>query len=230
MYNHIIHYGCSFTYGVDSGGDGIDDDEKSYPFYLSKITGIPYTNRANSGSSLSQISLKVQEDLQHGNDDEGKLAIVNLTSPYRIISSVAPWWKSTHNGIDIYSSNVNSQTSGVSEERKNLMNVKKLLSFEEDWIWHLNGYNIINSIYYQLMSNGIDVVFVDMLYDIHRMYEYFPLGKEIKDVVVTGNDKPVRLDANIPIQFESKSNHLYAKGYEMLAEYIHTRMVEKNIL
>ena len=230
MYNKIIHYGCSFTYGVDSGGDGIDDDKKSYPFYLSEITGIEYINRSNSGSSLSQMSLKVQEDLQNKNNCEGKLAIVNLTSPYRIISSVAPWCKSTHNGIDLYSSNVNSQTYIDDEKRAHLMDVKKLLAFEQDWIWHLNGYNTINSVYYQLMSNGIDVVFVDMLYNIQSLYEYFPLGGKISDVMITGENGSVLSDAKIPNEYKSKSKHLYAKGYEMLARHIYHKMVEKNIL
>ena len=50
-YKTFVHYGCSFVFGQDSGGDGINDEALTYPAHLSRLCKNHYVNKAESGQS-----------------------------------------------------------------------------------------------------------------------------------------------------------------------------------
>lgn len=79
-YKTYVHYGCSFTYGQDSGGDGIHDDSLSYPAHLSNIVGNKYDNRASQACSNHRMMYEIFFDIYNNNIPDDSLIIVNLTS------------------------------------------------------------------------------------------------------------------------------------------------------
>jgi hypothetical protein len=237
MYNKIIHYGCSFTYGVDSGGDGIDDPTKSYPAYLSKKTNIPFLNRANPGASLNQIALKIHEDLQNPASeiqDKNILVIVNLTDVFRMISSTCDWWPSTVNGHKLSVCNINATTqfkisSGLDAALNSLIN-------EQEWVFYYYAYNIINSIHYQLVTANKKFVFVDMLTDITALEQYFKLSVDIKNKILTNDVNTfknfssfVRFNQLSPTYY-SHDGHYSSKGYKLLADLVLCKLQEMSVL
>lgn len=231
MYSKIIHYGCSFTYGVDSGGDEIDDLTLSYPAHLSRKTNIPHVNRANPGASLEQMALIVHEDLQNPDSDihePNALVIVNLTSHLRIMSTVARWRESYINKKYFGVCNVNPSTPiGIKPQMDNIL---KSFAEEEEWLFYHRAYNIINSINNQLTLANKKFVFVDMLLNINDMEQSFKLHPSIKQNMLTNEVGSFFKSIRFPASFYSKSKHYYSEGYEAMAEIILLGLQEMKIL
>ena len=231
MYSKIIHYGCSFTHGQDSGGDGIYDPDQSYPAHLSKKTNIPFLNRANLGASLDQIALKIHEDLQNPASDinnKNVLVIVNLTSPFRIMSTAASWWTSIVNDHQLGVCNINASTEfNIKPEIDTAINT---LINEKDWLFYYRAYNTINSIHSQLSLAKKTFVYVDMLADIIELEKYFKLHSAIKNKMLTNEIGSLVKSISIPSTFYSKSGHFVGQGYECAAELILFGLQEMKLL
>ena len=231
MYSKIVHYGCSFTYGVDSGGDGIDDPDQSYPAHLSKKTNIPFVNRSNPGASLDQIALRIHEDLQNPAsdiNDKNALVIVNLTSPFRIMSTAATWWSSIVNDHQLGICNINASTEfninqGIDTAINTLIN-------EKDWLFYYHAYNTINSIYSQLSLEKKKFVYVDMLVNINELEKYFKLHSAIKNKMLTNEVGSIVKSISMPKTFYSKTAHFTGQGYELTAELILFGLQEMKLL
>lgn len=231
MYSKFIHYGCSFTYGQDSGGFEIDDPSKSYPAHLGKMTGIDFINRSNKGASLEQIALKILEDLTNPLADihhDNVLVVINLTSAFRIMSSLRTWWTSNINDHKFNLCNINPSTSD--DISKEITDIKKKLIYEEDWIMYFSAVNIINSICNQLKLHKIDFVFVDIILDINNIIRYFPLHKNLLDKCVMFGKKQSGIVRYIADQGKiyhdcySESQHYNSKGYKLMANLIFEKL------
>ena len=237
MYKTFIHYGCSFTYGQDSGGDGIDDPDKSYPAYLSKFSNNDFVNRANPGASLEQIALTITQDLNNLNSDihnDDVLVIINLTSALRIMSSVIRWWTVNINERDLGICNINPVTPlNISPQ---VTDIHKKLIHEKDWVMYFSAYNILNSISNQLEINNKNYIFVDVLLDLNQVVDYFPIHKNTRDKCITFGIKGCGIVRHIANQgkkyksFYSKSQHYYATGYRHMAELVFDKLKEKALI
>lgn len=233
MYKKFVHYGCSFTYGQDSGGDDIDDYNKSYPAYLSRLVNNDFVNRANAGASLEQISLNILQDLSNPESDINKknvLVIVNLTSAFRIMSSLKNWWSIDINNKSLSLCNINPVTpDSISKE---INDIQKKLIYEQDWIMYFNAYTILNSIFNHLTLYKKDFIFVDVLLNLNTVTEYFPLHDAIRKKCINFGSNRSGIVKHIADQgkkyhhFYSKSQHYNSNGYKHMAELVFEKLKE----
>lgn len=231
MYSKLIHYGCSFTYGEDSGGLRNHDPDLSYPAHLSKKTNIPYINRANNGASLDQISLKIVEDLQNPDSeihDPDVLVVVNLTSPFRILSTVCNWWPANINNNEVTVCNVNPSTNF--KINRELTKLLSRFAVEQDWLFYFYAYNIINSIHNQLTLYNKHFVYVDILLNAKDIEQYFKFHVSIKDKIIDGESGSMVRSLIIPDSYYSPSAHFVSEGYNFLAEAVLSSLKEMKIL
>jgi hypothetical protein len=231
MYSKLIHYGCSFTYGEDSGGFGINDPDLSYPAHLSKKTNIPYINRANPGASLDQISLKIVEDLQNPDSeihDPDVLVVVNLTSPFRILSTVCDWWPVNLNNHEVTVCNVNPATNfKINSEFTKLLS---RFASEQEWLFYFYAFNTINSIHNQLTLYKKHIVYVDMLLNVKSVEQYFKFHSSIKNKMICGESGSMVRSLIMPDSYHSPSKHYVSEGYNFLAETVLSSLKEMKIL
>lgn len=231
MYSKFIHYGCSFTYGEDSGGLGNHDPDLSYPAHLSRKTNIPYVNRANNGASLDQMSLKIVEDLQNPNSeihDPDVLVVVNLTSPFRIMSTICKWWPSNINDNEVAVCNVNPATNF--KIKPELTKLLSRFGAEKDWLFYFYAYNIINSIHNQLTLYKKNFVYVDILLNRKDIEQYFKFHSSINDKIIDGESGSMSRSLIMPSSYYSPSNHFVSEGYNCLAEAVLSSLNEMKIL
>lgn len=235
MYSKLIHYGCSFTFGQDSGGTDIHDPKKTYPAYLGAMTKIPFVNKGDKGASLDHIAFKILGDLENKNSDiheENTLVVVNLTSAFRVLSSVDNWWIVKIGDKDYKFCNANPVTSD--RMTKELLAIKKRFLYEKDWVMFLSAFNLINSMYNQLTLHNKNFIFVDVLSNLNEIQEDFSLHEKIKEKCITIDGKGiVRYIADEGKKYHdcySATQHYNSKGYKLMAKLVLKELKDKKII
>lgn len=230
-YKKFIHYGCSYTYGEDSGGDAVDDDSLSYPAHLSRIVGNEYINRARKGSSNDLSFSKLHADILSGEADTNTVIFFNLASISRTIYIN----KDMNNFINL------------PEEQYRYMSIipnyaYPVSFFNKFKIKHYLFQNYVQSYYAQediafqfnLMKNilaarelcknyDIPIVFVDMACNLHN--EQHNKYVDYKKFNIVSPDRDSFAGAVLKEkQYTSKSYHLYSEGYKRIAEMVYAQI------
>lgn len=210
-YSILQHYGCSFTFGEDSGGDNINDDSLSYPAHLSRLLGNLYVNKGKRASSNSSIFYKLYNDIENSQIAEDTLVVVNLTNSFRY--SLIKEWNRPCDKLSTFLQ-YNNETYRVLNFNSNHLvnsNVDVTHIFElPDYYFTLESMRSIYSIIGLLNKYEIPYIFLNML-----------LNKSDSDLAKFTLNPLHNLVSKVPEKFRSSSNHFTSKGYKILANNVY---------
>lgn len=224
-YDCIVHYGCSFTFGQDSGGDGIHVDELSYPSFLSKLLKNEYVNRAKMGSSNYEIYSRLWIDIHNKNFNKNTAVIVNLTSPFRTCYVYEPIDFIDSN--DMFVQNKQLRFDTVSTTSNKRIDYRDKFILQSDLRFYLDTIQTVNAIQNLAYQYKIPLLMLDMHCGTHyQMWkDYFPEFDADKHMI--RRDRPYcemvgkENMSGVPTNKGFKIGHYYAQGYENIANEIY---------
>lgn len=222
---NLAHYGCSFTYGQDSGGDDIDDPNLSHPSHLAKIFSTTYKSNSHKGDSNDTAFLYLYNDIINNKLTSDDIVFFNITSIYRTvyisdefminekISAGGHDWQ-FHNVLPNYDFNLNKHIC------KMYGDFRSSYYYQSEIIHHLNLLKNINTVKNICNDNNIDVVFVDLFGDLNNYKHYNFVQYKNTEILSIGNRSFVHYVRKHHSDTISKSHHFYSQGYEQIARYI----------
>lgn len=249
LYKHIIHLGDSFTYGQDSGGDGIHDLKSTYPEFLSKLNHMPYTNLAMPGySNLSMYYSLREYVLSH--DIRNCIVIMNMSSYLRGLVTLnddsMPYMYKINNYNEFqnryhYSNKLVTNSSPLLHKtfgpRFFKDKDKHTSAYAEEYFKEhiiricLDQYLILTGIKDLCISKGAKLIIVDMLFEKSELetetgISFDDLGVPIIEFY---NPNDNLFNYNLIASYywnknnihKSKSDHFYGEGYKIFADWVH---------
>lgn len=229
---NMIHYGCSFTYGQDSGGFEIDDDTLSYPAYLSKMYNTTYTNKGRKGASNSTSFLKLYTDIMNGDVTSNDIVFFNISSLYRTIymNNKQDNFVLLHGEEWRYQSiipNYNSPKSFIETFDKSYIMYKKhrdAFYYQNELAFHLELLKNIYSAKSICNENDIEIVFVDLFGDLHKYKHYGYTDYKTINILDISERSFVHYIRKHHRNLISKSEHFESDGYELMAKYVYEKL------
>lgn len=225
-------YGDSFTYGQDSGGDGVHDQTKTWPMFWADLKGVErhmVQNHAMPGHSNAGIWLDIFQDIVQGQIRDDSVVIVGLTNIWRdaTASSTKPGYRQFFDN-DYHSSNVHF-IDGYKRDEQALRRHAEMLADEENWMLAAKNIKTALSISEILKRTGCEFYMVDVIMDWNMVTSYVPGAHKLFPELVhapQGSDfySYQREVLEWPL---SDSLHFYEDGYKRMAEEIYAAMEKR---
>ena len=218
-YNRIVHYGCSFTFGQDSGGDGIHDDTLSYPSFLSKLLNNEYINKGRMGASNFEICSKFWMDIYNKNFDNDTAVIANLTSPFKssYVKKDCNDFIDPRRDIVIHDKQVRFYL--ISPWSNHYTEYRDLHLQQSDLRFYLDTIQAINAMQNLSYQYKIPLLILDMHVgtQLQGWKDFFPQFDADKHII--RGDRPYFIEGGA--ESSTPSGHFYATGYENIANKIY---------
>lgn len=233
---NIIHYGCSFTFGQDSGGDGNDDVLLSYPAHLSKLLlDTTFDIKAEKGDSNDTAFLKLYADIFNKKTTYNDVVFFNITSIYRsVYLNDELTGKIIINDLDWGYQNVlpsydfNFDKSKISTQMYE--NYRNSYFYQSELAFNINIMKNIYSVNTICKEYNIDVYFVDLFGDLrYFVHDRYTEYKKIK-IFTAPNKRSLVHYIRHNKQYHnmiSKSEHFYSDGYKMIAEIVYNNLIKE---
>lgn len=234
-YERFIHYGCSFTHGVDSGGDKIDDDKLSYPAHLSNIIGNNYLNRGIPGGSNDSSFARICADIHNTTFDGDDLIIVNLTKEERTMYFGEKGFAQLEFFDTVFPYNHVFPSHNFSQRWANFHKFLKTYYDQPDEAFYFNTIKNIAAIRDLCKQKKLPVLFTDFFLSIRkesppwRDNNYYNQLNTVKldDIVLSNSVKNLSFVDHVLYtnkEHVSKSLHFYSEGYKILAELVYDQI------
>lgn len=231
-YNTITFFGDSFTWGQDSGGDGIYDADNTYPTHVGKLLGLTVNNFAEPGESNPMMFAKLYSYLKKERPSKlnKTLILVNLSSHIRGMTSI-PFdteskfiWDGTETSLELR--NVSTSFIPRSKMEHRLMD---MFASEEEEFHLLNSLKMIYAAIGIAHVHRANLYFVDMLFNLNDLrYNFNADVRTLERYFVNPEHMLAGLGAAEPHM--SVSKHYYGAGYLEIAKEVVSQLEAYDII
>jgi hypothetical protein len=237
-YKKIVCFGDSFTEGEDSGGPGLTDNTKTYPYFLSKLLTTTYVNLGIRGNSNSLMFIQMLDYINaHKNQLADTLFLVGLTMPARTYSGnleLIQLRGSDYSSDHIFNKSFKLKTISPSFEVKNREEHNILYSFigETDEAHIIQTFQAMLAMLGLCKLHNVDIFFIDVILNITTCYKKYGVDFSMFDPHLLNNITIFEILTQLYSTVGTTSGHFNANGYELFAQYVYelltAKIAEKN--